>query len=31
MYNVTFRRVRLTIIAVEKQEVLHILCVCSLS
>jgi hypothetical protein len=29
--NVTYRCVRVTIVAVEKQEVLHILCVCSLS
>ena len=32
-YNVTLRRVRIIIVAVEQQEVLHILsvCVCSLS
>jgi hypothetical protein len=31
-YNVTFRRVRATIVTAEKQEVLHIptVCVCSL-
>jgi len=28
MYNVTLRRVRATIVAVEKQYVLHNLCVC---
>jgi len=27
-YNVTLRRVRVTIVVVEKQSVLHILCVC---
>jgi len=30
-YNVTLRRVRVTIVAVEKQYVLHILCVCVFS
>jgi hypothetical protein len=29
MYNVTVRHVRVTIVAVEKQEVLHSLSVCS--
>jgi hypothetical protein len=28
MYNLTQRHVRVTIVAAEKQEVLHILCVC---
>jgi hypothetical protein len=27
-YNVTFRRIRLTIVVIEKQQVLHILSVC---
>jgi hypothetical protein len=31
MYKVTLRRVRVTTVAVEKQRVLYILCVCSLS
>jgi len=30
MYDVTMRRVCVTIDAVEKQKLLHILCVCSL-
>jgi len=30
-YDVTMRRIRVTIVAVEKQYVLHILCVCGLS
>ena len=29
-YSVTLRRVRLTILAVENQEVLNVICVCSL-
>jgi hypothetical protein len=29
-YNVTLRRVRETMVAMEKQYVLHVLCVCSL-
>jgi type III secretory pathway component EscS len=27
-YNVTLRRVRVTIVAVEKQQALHIMCAC---